>query len=149
MGTTSNDENHSMPGVPKTHPWKNGQMLLLITIRPTPQLIEEIQSRFRKLCQPRWKVLVTSRGMNSGLQPWPELHRRATDALRGAKKMDGNAKMTDLFLIDGIRIISFSTSSIWAARMDDPTGEVFGIFRQKLTNRTQRRNPSVTGLNAT
>ena len=58
--------------------------------------------------------------------------------------MERDAMKTGLFSIAATRMIIF----VQAARMDDRMGEVSGLFNPKLTYHTQRRKPSVTGLNA-
>ena len=70
--------------------WSNA--IWVYMVRPTQQIINEIQDRFSQLCRPQWKVVIQSRGMKYGPQPWQEMHKRAKDALRGAMK---NGKKRD------------------------------------------------------
>ena len=52
----------------------------------TIEYMNELNDRFRTLCQSPWKVRMKSRGFKHCPQQWQEDHRRAKEHLRGVKK---------------------------------------------------------------
>ena len=149
VGTTSNDENHSMPRVPETHHWKKWSDVIVDTqFGQLQTLLRKFRADSESCVNHDGKYSLLREGwtlvFNLGRHCIGEQKMHCEEPLN----MDGNVKMTGLFLIDRTRIILFSTSSIWAARMDNRIGKVFGWCRPKLSYRTQRPNPSVTGLTA-